>query len=506
MKGGHRIAVGLLVVLGIAAIDIVCEKLSYTIALVITSIISIGIFVVGWNTRNLNPGGFSLFLGLGFLWVGVLDLTSIFAQKLLFTFPDYWDEFQLVTRDGAAVTRGLTFLISTRYLNKAVNQRRAFVVFSLAVVGFLALCIALLVPTGLLASFSNAWVRHTTQSSILALLGAVLLAGYPRIKESRPKFARLLFFSCTLEIGAHLFMFLPEDLASISNFAYILLVSIASFTVYLAVIRNGLLDPLTGVFMELEREKEKLREAKLEAEAANRSKSEFLANMSHEIRTPMNAVIGFTEVIQDGLAGPVTQEQADFLERIHSSGIYLLEIINNILDLSKIEAGKMTLEAQEMPLRECVEETEVLLKDKVAEKGQSLRVEIGEVPEKIVADKVKLKRALINLLGNAWKFTPEGGEIGIRTRYEPDEVPEAGGSVVFEVWDTGVGIAPEDLGKLFKPFQQLNSQLQDKVPGTGLGLVLTKKIVELHGGSIEVESKVGLGTKFTFKIPARVNA
>lgn len=250
-------------------------------------------------------------------------------------------------------------------------------------------------------------------------------------------------------------------------------------------------------------EKVRVRTAELEesrrfAEAASRAKSDFLANVSHELRTPLNSVIGFSEVLRDGLAGEVTAEQREYLQDIWESGKHLLRVINDILNLSKIEAGKMTLDPGECDPHVMIGSCLMLFREKALKHRISLQTDVSAEMGVFTADEIKIKQVILNLLANAFKFTADGGKIGVRAKLVDDEN-------VFEVWDTGIGIAPGDISRLFRPFEQLESTLTKKYEGTGLGLNICKQFVELHGGRIWVESEVGKGSRFFFAIPARVD-
>jgi signal transduction histidine kinase len=229
-------------------------------------------------------------------------------------------------------------------------------------------------------------------------------------------------------------------------------------------------------------------------EAANRHKSEFLANMSHELRTPLNAIIGFSEVLQEKLFGELNEKQAEYTDDILTSGRHLLSLINEILDLSKVEAGRMELELATFDLPLAIDNARTFVRERATRHGITLDVKVDERLGDFVGDERKIKQILLNLLSNAVKFTPEGGRIGINAR-------QVDGSVEISVSDTGIGIAPEDEPKIFEEFRQVGSDYAHKVEGTGLGLTLAKKFVELHGGRIWVESEVGKGSTFTFMLP-----
>jgi signal transduction histidine kinase len=229
-------------------------------------------------------------------------------------------------------------------------------------------------------------------------------------------------------------------------------------------------------------------------EAANRHKSEFLANMSHELRTPLNAIIGFSEVLGERLFGELNEKQAEYTEDILSSGRHLLSLINEILDLSKVEAGRMELELAAFDLPLAIDNARTFVRERATRHGITVDVKVDERLGEFVGDERKIKQILLNLLSNAVKFTPEGGRIEIDAR-------QRNGAVEISVTDTGIGIAREDQPRIFEEFRQVGSDYEHKSEGTGLGLTLAKKFVELHGGKIWVESEVGKGSTFTFSLP-----
>jgi len=230
-------------------------------------------------------------------------------------------------------------------------------------------------------------------------------------------------------------------------------------------------------------------------EAASRHKSEFLANMSHELRTPLNAIIGFSEVLMQRMFGELNTKQEEYLKDIYESGRHLLSLINDILDLSKIEAGRMELELTAFDLPTAIDGALTLVRERASRRGIVLGRTLDERVGPIRADERKVRQVVLNLLSNAIKFTPEGGRIEVRA------VP-VDSSVEVSVADTGVGIAPEDQEAVFEEFRQVGSSAA-KQEGTGLGLALCRKFVELHDGTIWVTSAVGAGSTFTFRLPVR---
>ena len=229
-------------------------------------------------------------------------------------------------------------------------------------------------------------------------------------------------------------------------------------------------------------------------EAANRHKDEFLASMSHELRTPLNAVIGFSEVLLERMFGDVNAKQEEYLQDILTSGRHLLSLINDILDLAKIEAGRMDLDMEEFDVAQAIDNAVVLVRERATRKGLTLDTRLDRTLGSLRGDQRKVKQVLLNLLSNAIKFTPEGGRVEIRAQ-------RLDGHVEVSVSDTGIGIATEDLEAVFEEFRQVGTDYAKKHEGTGLGLTLSRKFVELHGGRIWVKSQLGQGSTFAFTLP-----
>ena len=231
-------------------------------------------------------------------------------------------------------------------------------------------------------------------------------------------------------------------------------------------------------------------------EIATRHKSEFLANMSHELRTPLNAVIGFSEVLQQGMVGELNGKQREYVNYIHTSGSHLLSLINDILDLSKVEAGRMELDVTRFSVPMAIDNALTLIKERAQRHGLSLECTLDPALSEIDADERKFKQILLNLLSNAVKFTPEGGRITVAAHTVND-------AVEVSVTDTGIGIAADDCEAVFEEFRQVGQDAERKAQGSGLGLALTRKFIELHGGRISLTSIVGKGSTFSFTLPIR---
>ncbi len=339
-----------------------------------------------------------------------------------------------------------------------------------------------------------------------------------------------ILFSSILFIAVVLFLLLqdyfPSTIPLPREFKLRFLLSfilVAFFSLFYEFIRGRYQKAIADHQQKLEAEKIKLSAAIEAAEQANMAKSEFLANMSHELRTPLNHIIGFTELVVDKKCGDVNKVQEEYLSDVLQSSRHLLSLINEVLDLSKIEAGKLELEATEIHLQEILEGSLGMIKEKAMNHRIRLLKDMDGIPEVIRADERKLKQILYNLLSNAVKFTPDGGSVTLSARYlslrdgqwftcdgQPVESPLDGdellrngkGLIEISVQDTGIGIRGKDLQRIFERFEQVENSASRRFAGTGLGLSLSKRLVELHGGKIWAESEgEGKGSKFVLLVP-----
>jgi len=244
--------------------------------------------------------------------------------------------------------------------------------------------------------------------------------------------------------------------------------------------------------IELEEQNRRMQEA-------NRLKSEVVANMSHELRTPLNSIIGFSEIMHSGKVGAISADHKEYLGDILTSSRHLLQLINDVLDLAKVESGKIEFRPEPIDLDKLVSEVKDILRGLAAEKHTKVESEVDPALEDVVLDPAKLKQVLYNYLSNAIKFTPDHGRVLVRV------TAIDGGFFRIDVIDTGIGVRSEDLHRLFVEFQQLDAGTSKKYPGTGLGLALTKRIVEAQGGRVDVQSKPGAGSTFTAILPCKVN-
>lgn len=267
---------------------------------------------------------------------------------------------------------------------------------------------------------------------------------------------------------------------------------------------NAMADQLQTSYEELERRVAErtyeLEQAAKELESMGNNKSEFIASLAHELRTPLNAILGYSELLADPSFGSLKPVEVRKQARaINQSGQHLMQLINDVLDLSKIEAGKLELYVEKVPVKDTIAEVVSLIDPMSKSKDIKVKSQFGGAPDYIKADEKRIRQILLNLLSNAIKFTPEGGSIQV-------SATKNGRNLIISVSDTGVGIPPDELSRIFKQFHQAGGSYSRKQEGTGLGLTLTKQLVELHGGTIEVESEVGKGSTFRFKIPLGLSA
>ena len=258
----------------------------------------------------------------------------------------------------------------------------------------------------------------------------------------------------------------------------------------------SLLANASRLLRENDAHQQKLQLEKAAAEKTSRTKSEVLANMSHELRTPLNAIIGFSDLMQNEKFGPIPERYRDYAHDIHQSGTYLLKLINEILDLSKLEAGKVELRQEEFDLSSAISFAKQVVTSQAKKSEVQLEQSITSELPLARGDEMQIRQVLINLLSNAVKFTPKGGRVSISAAHNPDD------GFTILVQDTGIGMKSDQIAKAFEPFGQIESELGRETKGTGLGLPIAKRLVELHGGALTLDSVVNLGTMVKVTFPS----
>jgi signal transduction histidine kinase len=521
--GRYALVYVFLAISGLYLISLKNYLLFHSLAEMFSIVVAWGIFVVAWNSRRFLNNNYLLFLGITFLFVGFIDLIHTLSYKGMNIFKGYDPYLSTHLWIAARYVQSITLFVAPFSLGRKMNLNLIFICYISAV----SLLLASIFYWGIFpACFIEG--KGLTPFKIISeyIISLILLASafllYRRRTEFDRDVFRLLLAAIILTIFSELAFTQYISVFGLANTVGHFFKVISFYLIYRAIIVTGIVRPYNLIFRSLKQSEDALRErtkeiedanyelaalnnelemrkveaegARFMAESANRAKSEFLANMSHELRTPLNAIIGFSELMFSGMAGHMNEKQREYMGDIFKSGKHLLSLINDILDLSKIEAGKMEIETGRFDIKGLVEGSLMMFKEKAIKHDIYIKTGVEEGMGEITADGRKIKQVLINLLSNALKFTPDGGKVTVKAKRQGDYAE-------ISVEDTGVGISAGDRQKLFMPFQQLGDTLTKNHQGTGLGLSLCKRLVEMHGGTIWVESEPGRGSRFAFTLP-----
>ncbi len=485
-----------------------------------TAVVMFSIFMMAWNTRDLSESRYTSVLGTGILFVGVVSLLHALAYKGMGVFPAPTSNLATQLWIFSRGLEAAAFLLAGIALLRPVSLRATWIGFTAATALGLAAMFwwrvfpAMYVEGAGLTPLKIAleWVVM----GVLAAAGVLLWMGRERLA---PYVTRILLAAVGLTIAAELAFTLYVDVYGFFNMLGHVLTLAAFCLVYLAILDTGLRRPSELMFRELaERERaehatsqalettnvrlqgliEQLAEANQRLDEATKAKSDFLRNMSHELRTPLNSIIGFSTVLAGQMPGPLNEEQLTQLRMIEEAGESLLALVNDLLDLSRIEAGVVRLDVHEFDARSAAESGLALVRPLADEKHLSLVADLPEQPTTIVSDPARIEQILVNLLGNAVKFTDQGS-----VKLEVTASPEW---VEFAVEDTGRGIPASEIDAVFDEFHQVEPSARKSRTGAGLGLPLAKRLADLLGGEISARSSLGHGSVFTLRLPAQPTA
>ncbi len=544
--------VGLFPLLFYRTMDIAAYLVFHNVAEFFSVMVSLSIFGVGWFTYEQSRNRHALFISAAFLTIGLMDFMHTLSYSGMPAFittnsPNKSTQFWIAVR----LVTAISFLISayiypdspSRYLSKRNLLAVFSVIFGLVFIGVIYFPSYL--PATFIEGVGLTTFKKVSEYLIVSLLILASAAYWKRFLKTRDSLLIFYLAAFVICIFSELVFAVYKSVFDTYNVLGHIYKVVAFFLIYKGIfimsgrrpyvelrklsenleekveertkeLENTNLE-LQTLNRELDLRRQEAEYAKLQAFAANRAKSDFLANMSHELRTPLNSILGFSELLQDELFGKLNEKQKEYISDLYNSGKHLMSLINDILDLSKVESGKMELELSRFILKDVLNASISMIKEKATKHGIRLSLEIEKDADiEIEADERKIKQIMCNLLGNAVKFTPDGGSVRVAARRvvrdwglgialtpnNQSPTPDRD-FVEISVTDTGIGIKEEDIPKLFKEFTQIESAYCKNYEGTGLGLVLTKKLVELHGGKVWVESEFGNGSRFSFVISVR---
>ncbi|HER23698.1 MAG TPA: hypothetical protein ENO17_01325 [Candidatus Atribacteria bacterium] len=476
---------GCLLLLGLYLTSLYSYLLFHSLAEIFSIVIAFSIFIVAWNCRNLIDNNYFLFLGIAYLFIGLIDLIHTLAYAGMGVFPEFDANLPTQLWIAARYLESISLLVACFILDK----RKVKIDFIL--IGYTTFLSLLLLSIFYWKIFPLCFVEGTgltpfkkISEYIISLILAASIFFLLRKKEKFDhKVLQWLVISILLTIASELAFTFYISVYGLSNLIGHICKIISFYFIYRAIVVTGLTKPNELLYRNLQESEKKFREL-------DQLKSMFIASMSHELRTPLNSIIGFTGIILQGMSGEINPEQKKQLTLVKKSAHHLLELINDVIDISKIEADKIELTIREFDLVSLAEEVQQSFRVTAEKKGLHLLL---QAPPTLLlkSDERRTKQILVNFISNALKFTDRGEiEIKIVKKEETVEV---------SVRDSGIGIKKEDISKLFNAFSQINLLIE----GTGLGLYLSQKLANLLGGGITVESEYTKGSIFTLTLPLK---
>jgi signal transduction histidine kinase len=491
--------------------------LFHTLAELFSIIVGALLAVGGWFAHRYSRVGFLPFLACGFGWVALIDLMHTLAFKGMGIFPDAGDadtatQLWLAARGVEAAV----LVIAPSFLARPVNRQAALISWGVVAIGLVAAIFMGWFPRAYVAGQGLTPFKIGAEYAIIIVLAVSLWRLHARRQQIGPVMMGIVGAAVALTMASELMFTFYVSVSGLPNLLGHIFKILAFTLVLVAIIDSMIVGPMDTLarlrdqlearvrertaslqreIAERQRVEKDLRSAKLAADAANQAKSMFLANMSHELRTPLNAICGFSEMMASEILAPMPKPYEDYPRLVLQSAHFLLRLINDVLDMSKIEAGAMDVHREPVDVREIVREVvEIVASQAQKNRVRLVRKEGAAAGDKISADPLRIKQALVNIVTNAIKFSP-GGQVSIASE-------RLDGHYTIAVADTGIGMSQEEIAIALQPFGQVESESYARThAGTGLGLPLSRKLVEIHGGELEIESEPGRGTVVSIKLP-----
>ena len=479
---------GGLLLLGLYLSSLYNYLLFHSLAEIFSIVIAFCIFILAWNCRNIIDNSYLILLGIAYLFVGFIDIIHTLAYTGMGVFPGYSSNLPTQLWIAARYLESLSLLIACFILEKRKVK------INLILLGYIITVSLLFLSIFYWKIFPNCFIEGTgltpfkkiSEYTISLILAASLFFLLKKKDKFDPQVLHWLVISICLTIVSELAFTFYISIYGLSNLIGHIFKIISFYFIYQAIVVTGLTRPQEILFRNLQESEEKFREL-------DQLKSMFIASMSHELRTPLNSIIGFTGIILQGMSGEINQEQKKQLSLVKSSANHLLDLINDVIDISKIEAGKVEISIEEFDLSALAQEIKESFAVAAGKKGLKLLLE-KPLMLLMESDERRTKQILVNFVSNALKFT-DRGKIEIR-------IVKKDKAVEMSVRDDGIGVKKEDMDKLFKTFSRI--PIKDRtIEGTSLGLYLSKKIADLLGGDITAESEFGKGSVFTLTLPLK---